>query len=88
MMNKIIFLGEMADYQFKKWQLENSDSLYLNIRGKKAMQHKANCWHLGDGEGLNSASNSKVCASDSDELKQWSEDNNLEFEICFDCNRK
>jgi hypothetical protein len=85
MINKVTFLSETADKQFKKWQAENAEAFYLNIRGKKAMQHKADCWHLGDGEGMNSVSNSKVCSSISDELKEWAEDNKLEFEICSDC---
>lgn len=58
---------------------------YLNIRGKKAMQHKAICWHLGDGEGMNSASNAKVCSSISDELKEWAKDNDLDLETCSHC---
>ena len=80
-------LGETADKQFKNWQAENVEAFYLNIRGKKVMQHKADCWHLGDGEGMNSASNSKVCSNISDELKEWAEENKFEFGICFDCNK-
>lgn len=85
MINKVTFLGNTADKQFKKWQSENAEAFYLNIRGKKAMLHKATCWHLGDGEEINSAKNAKVCSSVSEELKEWAKDNNLDFETCSHC---
>ena len=88
MVKKVTFLSETADQQFKKWQSENVEAFYLNIRGKKAMRHKADCWHLGDGEKLNSASNSEVCLSISDELKERAKNNNFEFEICSHCSKQ
>lgn len=88
MTNKITFLGEAADKQFKKWQSENVEAFYLNVRGSKAMLHKSDCWHLGDGDGMNSARNPKVCSSISGELKKWAEDNKLEFQTCPDCDKR
>ena len=52
MANSVTFIGGIADKQFKDWQKNNEDSFYLNVIGKFAMIHKANCWHLGDGAGM------------------------------------
>ena len=85
MANSVTFIGIIADKQFKDWQKNNEDAFYLNVIGKFAMIHKANCWHLGEGAGISSTGNSKICSNDSEDLKKWAKDNKKEFQICSHC---
>ncbi len=85
MANSVTFIGEIADKQFKDWQNLNEDAFYLNIIGKFAMIHRANCWHLGKGENVISTGNSKVCSEDRKDLENWANKNDKEFQTCLDC---
>ncbi len=86
MANSAMFLSQNADEQFKEWAVKYPESFYINIKSQNSARlHKANCWHLGAAEGVNSTSNSKICANDVEELYQWARDNELELEKCADC---
>lgn len=86
MYEKITFLGELADKQFKEWQSSNSDGFYLNVKSKNdAMIHRADCWHFGTDGILNAAKNLKICSSGFEELKEYSAQNYPNYKICSSC---
>ena len=94
MKDSVIFLEEekhkqfnngTPDEQFKQWQENNETAFYLNIVGGKAVLHRADCWHLGDGKGMNSTKNAKVCADDPQDLENWAKKKSLPFKRCPDC---
>jgi len=94
MKDSVIFLEEekrkqfnngTPDERFRQWKNNNKTAFYLNIVGRKAVLHKADCWHLGDGKGMNSAANPKVCADNPQDLANWANNESLNFKRCSDC---
>lgn len=71
------------DKEFKKWLKDNRNGYYLNKRQKNEMMlHKVGCWHLGDGEGMNSTTNLKVAAKSVNELFSWADRNGRKINSC------
>lgn len=85
MANSVTFIGEIADAQFEDWRDNNEDAFCLNVIGKDAMIHKADCWHLVEEPGRSSTGNSKICSNNREDLKKWVKDNNKKFKTCSDC---